>query len=105
MAVETAADLAVFFDTDDFGVACSYTLAAGGGPTTVNGILEREYVDLSVDVEVDIASSGPAFMCAETDLPSGYGAGDTLVIDSVTYKAREPQPDGTGVITIRLEET
>ena len=40
MAVETASDVAQYFDTDTFGVAATYT-PDGGSSSTVNVILNR----------------------------------------------------------------
>ena len=105
MGVESATDRATFFDPDEHGVTASYTLAAGGAPVNVEGILEDEYAAIGVDLEVEMAGSDPMFTCAIASLPAGHGAGDGLVIDAVNFVAREPKPDGTGLITIRLQKT
>lgn len=105
MGVESAADRSTFFDPDEHGVRASYTLAAGGGAVNVDGMIDDEYAAIGVDVEVEMAGSDPMFMCPVANLPGAYGAGDTLVIEGVTYKAREPKPDGTGLITMRLQKT
>ena len=42
MAVETATELAVFFETDDFAVTASYT-PSGGSASDVKGIFDKEY--------------------------------------------------------------
>lgn len=104
MPVESAADRAVFVNTDDFGVASSYTLAAGGSASTINGIFDAAYAEVEVETEIGITSTGPAFICRTADLPSGYGAGDSIVIDSTTYKVRVFKPDGTGMSVLKLEK-
>lgn len=100
MAVETAADRAVFFDVDDFGVAATYR--RGVTDSTVNGIFDNEFVQVEV-AEVPYDSTEPVFYCQTADLPSGYTVGDRLTVNSVYYTIREFQPDGTGVSKLRLE--
>jgi hypothetical protein len=79
MAVETDADRATFFDTDDFGVPALWTLAAGGAPWSVNVIMDRphELVDVG---EQEIALERPRATCRAADLPIGYGKLDTFEI-------------------------
>ena len=105
MGVESASDRATFFDADEHGVTASYTLEAGGGSVDVDGILEDEYAAIGVDLEIEMAGSDPMFTCPIASLPSGHGVGDTLEIDGVSHIYREPKPDGTGLITIRLQKT
>ena len=104
MAVESAADRAVFFNSDEHAVEAAYTLAAGGASETVDGILDNEHLAVDVDAGVAVSSSDPRFQCDEGKLPVGYGADDTLVINSTTYKARDFEPDGTGLVFVVLEE-
>lgn len=103
MAVESAADRAVFVNTDDFGVASSYTLAAGGSASTINGIFDNQYAEIEVEVDIGVASTGPAFTCRTADLPTGYGPGDSIVISGTTYKVRVVKSDGTGMTVLKLE--
>ena len=42
MALESASDLAGFFDTDAHGISVSYT-PSGGSASTINGILNNEF--------------------------------------------------------------
>lgn len=100
MAVETAADRAVFFDVDDFGVAATYR--RGVTNSTVNGIFDNEFVQVEVG-EVPYDSTEPVFYCRTADLPAGFTVGDRLTVSTVPYTIREFQPDGTGVSKLRLE--
>lgn len=100
MAVETAADRAIFFAVADFGVAATYR--RNSTDSTVNGIFDNEFVQVEV-AEVPYDSTEPVFYCRTADLPSGYTVGDRLTVDSVYYTIREFQPDGTGVSKLRLE--
>ena len=77
MAVETAADRAVFFDVDDFGVAATYR--RGVTDSTVNGIFDNEFVQVEVG-EVPYDSTEPVFYCRTADLPAGFTVGDRLTV-------------------------
>lgn len=100
MPVESAADLAAFFDTDDFGVSATYT--RGATPSTVTGIFDREYVAADV-AEVAFASTEPMFTLRSTQVPSGAIPGDTLTVSGTAFVIRNIEPDGTGVTRLRLE--
>jgi hypothetical protein len=102
MTVESAADRAVFVNTDDFGVAATYTKAAGGA-STVNGIFDNNFVEVTVDTGVPIASTTPGFTMRTADLPSGYAPGDTIAISGTTYNVRVVKNDGTGITVLVLE--
>lgn len=101
MAVETATELAVFFETDDFGVAATYT-PSGGSSSTVNGIFDNEFFEAGLG-EVGVAFQQPRFVCRTSDLPNA-AEGDAIVINTVAYTIRVVQPDGTGTTTLVLEE-
>jgi hypothetical protein len=88
-------DLSGFFSTADFAVAALYN-----GATTVNGIFDAAYEEpLGNAVE----GAAPIFQCAAADLLS-VAHGDTFLINAKTYKVRGVEPDGTGVMLLRLEE-
>lgn len=90
-----AEDLAPFFSTSDFAVSALYN-----GATTVNGILDLAYLEpLGNAVE----GSAPVFTCAAADVPV-VAQGDTLAIGAATYKVRGVEPDGTGIVVLRLEK-
>lgn len=101
MPVESDADRASFLDVDEFGVAATYT-PNGGDPVTVNGIFDNEYEEVGFG-DVGLESSSPAFTCRESDV-TGVAQGDALVINSVNYLIRNPQPDATGMVVLILEK-
>ena len=103
MPIEGAADRAVFFSTDEFAVAGSYTLAAGGGAVTVNGIFDDAFAEVDTLASIAVGSSAPQFQCRSVDLPAGAGDGDTLVLPAGTFKVRVVQGDGMGVTTLILD--
>ncbi len=104
MPVESAADRAVFFNKDEFGTEASYTLAAGGAAISIDGLFENEMAAKPLG-EAGIISSEPMFTCRTADLPVGYGEGDSVVINAVSYKVAErPLDDATGITLMTLEK-
>ena len=101
MALESASDLANFFDTDAHGTAVTYTPAGGSGKT-INVIFNNEYL-LIEEGETGVSSTLPVVTCRSSDV-SGISIDDTFLISSTTYKAKVIRPDGTGVTEIQLEE-
>ena len=87
MAIEGATERAVFFDTDDFATASSYT-PSGGSASTVNGIFDNEYFEVDPLSGVGVVSAQPRFICTTADLPSGVaktlGLGPALFTNSAT---------------------
>lgn len=103
MAVETATELAVFFDADDFGVAATYT-PSGGSPATINGIFDNEFFEVEAGGEIAVAMEQPRFTCRTSDV-STAAEGDSISINSIAYTVRVVQSDGTGVTVLVLEES
>ena len=102
MPVESAADRAAFFDTDEFGEAATMTIGISA-PVTVNGVFENEFVGVETGAGVPVEMTRPVFTCREADVPS-IAHGDTVVIDSVSRKVRGIEPDGTGIVRLILKE-
>lgn len=80
MPVESDADRAAFFDTDEFANAGLWTLAAGGAPWSVPVILDREHQIVDVGEGPGVQQEIPMARCRAVDLPTGYGKGDTLEV-------------------------
>ena len=98
MAIEGAAERAVFFDTDDFATASSYT-PSGGSASTVNGLFDNEFFEVDPLSGVGVVSAQARFICTTADLPNGAAAGDAITIDSTAYTVRVIQPEGTDITT------
>ena len=96
-----ATDLDVFFDADTHGIACVYT-PQGGSASTITGIFNNEYYAMGGG-EVDVESSQPVFYTKSGNLTTATH-GDTMVIDSVTYKIINIRPDETGMTEVALEK-
>lgn len=103
MPVESDSDRLAFLDADEFGVSVTYTPAGGAALDPFPGIFDAEH-QLAGLGGVDVASVSPQVMVRETDLPAGYGDGDEISIGAVAYIVRFPEPDGTGMVTLRLEK-
>lgn len=102
MAVETATELSIFFDTDDFGVAATYT-PSGGSAATVNGIFDNAFFEVQSGGEVSVAMEQPTFVCRTSDVPSA-AEGDALTVNAVAHTVRVVQVDGVGTTTLILEQ-
>jgi len=86
-------DLSLFFNTNEFATSALYN-----GATTIRGLLGKSYIAIN-----EVESAAPSFTCAANDIPNAK-QGDTLVINAITYVVVTVKPDGTGVITLILEE-
>ena len=101
MTLETASDLASFFDTDTHGTVVTYTPSGGSG-TSINVIFNNEYLMID-EGETGVSSTLPVITCRTSDV-SSVAIDDTFLIGSTTYKAKIIRPDGTGVTEIQLQE-
>ena len=106
MAIESAADRAVFFDTEDFAETITWTLAAGGD-TTLAGIVDDSFeeVQLPIGGDVSLAQENLVVAFASSDLPSGAAAGDTMTLNAVVFNVVVVEDDGTGVTHVQAHRT
>jgi hypothetical protein len=95
MALPLTSDLAVFFDTNDFGV----TATVGGTSFTV--ILDKIYVEQAVGT-VGIEGSNPVAICRSSDV-SSVVHNTAITVDSISYTVVGVEPDNTGVTLLVLE--
>ena len=90
-------DLAAFFDPAEFASAATYT-PAGGSAATVNGIFDNGFAD-----PLGIEGGAPRFTCVAADV-AGVAHGDALAVDGTTYRVVGVEPDGTGLVALKLQE-
>jgi len=83
LAAQLTTDLSVFFNTDEFAVAASYT-PSGGTAKTINVIFDKDYAALS-----GVGDYRDVCLAKASDV-SAAKPGETLVIGSTTYKIKEP---------------
>ena len=100
MTVETD-DMRLQF-LKDFGVSnCTFTDTSAGTTATITAMLRNEYFEVEVDGEIGVESSEPFANVRSSDLPN-IAQGDTLSISGTTYTVVSVQPDGEGIINLRL---
>lgn len=90
-------DFSVFLSDDDFAYEATYTPASTGIPVMVNVIFDGAFKDPLSHENIE-----PQVHGQESDF-STVADDDDIVINSISYKIRTPEPDGTGWITLVLE--
>lgn len=89
-------DLTAFLQTADFGTAATWSV----GSATVNGIFDYEYQrELGI-----VDATDPQFVCREADMSTAT-QGQTLTVNAVVYTIIGVEPDGTGLLTLRLRKS
>ena len=101
MAVESDTERAIFFDTDEFGSSATFTDVSAGTSSTVKGIFDKDQQEIIGDSEVGLIEDVPKFHCKTSDVSSAV-FDDTLAVNSVTYKIKKIEPDGTGMTVLHL---
>ncbi len=103
MAIEDAADLALFFDPDVFGEVVGYVLAAGGG-FDVAGIYTDAHTTAAGGEFPGVSTITPVLTLAAASLPAGAGQGDQVSrADGSLFRVADIQPDGSGLVRLILE--
>jgi len=103
MAVESAADRAVFVGTDDFGESITWTV--GATPTTLSVVPDAGAALIDDGESSGVLDAHAALLCAAGDIPAGGGQGDAVTFRGVAHTVRSIEPDGTGMSLVRLERT
>jgi len=70
---------------------------------TVGGVVVRAIFDDAYADPMGMAGSTPAVLCASADV-SDAALGTAVVIDGVSYTVVKPEPDGTGMTRLLLQE-
>ena len=100
MTVETAQDR--LFMLQDFGVDAIFD-SPDSSHKTVRGVFDNDYESVNAGGSMDFAITRPRFFCRSSDVLD-VEDGDSLEIDSVTYKIVVVMPDGTGMTEMMLEK-
>lgn len=74
----------------------------GGSAASIVGLFEAEYFEIPGE-EAGVDSSVPVFFALEADVPT-VAIGDGLVHEAIAYIIVSVQPDGTGIVVMRLEQ-
>ena len=97
MALESAGDLAGFFDLDDFAETAVYRSKAGGPSRCIPVILDQPDEDGSIGETGFVSTAWRAFAQAD-QFPSKPVRGDTLEIGSQTFEIRIARAQDAGRI-------
>lgn len=87
-------DLSVFFDPTAFGVT-----AILNNSISVNGLMDLAYAEPLGNL---VEGSTPVFTCAAIDVGT-VAHGASLTVSGRDYKVVGVEPDGTGIVVLRLE--
>jgi len=88
----TGPDLDALFDPSLWG-----TTAIINGAFEINGILDEQYTD-----PLGLSAVTPAFTCAAADYANPL-PGDVVDIATRRWTVSAVEPDGTGVVVLRLK--
>jgi hypothetical protein len=76
-----------------------------GESVTVAGVLGRAVFDEPYAEAFGVASAGPRLTVRAADFPAA-AVGQSVIVRAQTFKiAAPPEPDGTGVVVLRLHKT
>ncbi len=74
-----------------------FAVTATIGAASVQGIFDTAYADA-----LGMGGYAPVFTCAASDVPT-IAAGDAITIGGDAYTVGTVEPDGTGIVRLRLE--
>lgn len=80
-------------------------LPIAGGSFEIDAIFDTSYQSVDPGTNAVVSSHQPTIGIRLSDLPAAPAKGDTVVIDSVTYRVIESQPDGVVGATLFLHKT
>ena len=102
MSVETAADRAALFDTDEWGEAATFT-PDGGSPASVTVILSKASAEADLG-EVGVNAPAHSALVRASDVASP-APGDALVVGAQTFVVDRADQDEIGAMwTLWLSE-
>lgn len=99
LATQMATDLGTFIESDDFAVSAVYR-KTGQPAKNIDVIFDNEYFEANYSVGVE--GTEPFALARASDLPEVL-QNDRLEIATVTYRIRGVEPDGTGLVRLKLE--
>lgn len=91
-----ADDIQNIINEDEFASSA----VIGAGPSTISGIFDNLYIEVN-----GVEGLAPTLNVSSADLATAaLTRGVKLTIDSVEYKFVRPEPDGTGMTLLILED-
>lgn len=91
----------VFFNTNDFAQAATYTPATGSA-YGIKVLFDPEYQEVKVDDNMSVQSTKPHARVQQSALLAVPAPADRVTIDGVQYRIKEAKPDGHGVMDLFL---
>jgi len=85
-------DFTPFLNADEFAVDATV------GGVALRGIFDAAYADA-----LGMGGTSPALLIATADAPAA-AQGAAVVIGATSYTVANPEPDGTGMTLLRLQE-
>ena len=104
MAVESAADRAVFVNPDEFGALVTWPVT-GGGTVDIAVLSQTGTILLGTQDGPDVQTSEATLVVVEASLPAGATQGQTISFGGTEFTVRSIEPDGTGFALVRMEES
>ena len=101
MAVETADDLAIFMNVDEFGVSASYT-PAGGSASTISVIFDNGVEETDAGGQISFVTAIPRVIARTVDVPNA-ATDDEITINGVNYIVLVALDGSLGTTELRLE--
>ena len=102
MPVESAADRAAFISAADFGEVLSWTVGVVTSP--VPGIPSTGALRLDQQDGPGMVGRQAALLCALEAVPVSAGLGNSVSFRGFPHTVKSLEPDGTGMVLVRLEE-
>lgn len=94
-------DLSQFFDTDDFAVEVTHVPASGGPSRTFRAIYDDPYLNPQLGM-YELDTSDPR-ITAPWPLVASVKRSDIVIVNDTRHTVVTwPQPDGTGLGTLKL---
>lgn len=101
MPVETAADLAVFMNVDEFGVSATYTPQSGAA-ATISVIFDNDVQETDAGGQITFVTAVPRVIARTIDVPNA-AEGDAIVIGGISYIVLVALNGSLGTTELRLE--
>jgi hypothetical protein len=99
MAVESAADLASFFHTDEFAVVVEWSRGGGWNPVNVDAVSSSPLRDVELGDEPALKLTQRMLSVQVSQLPTGYGKGDIVKLAGENWEVAErPELDETRTV-------
>lgn len=91
---------------DAFGQPVLYTPVGAAAAIPITGVFQRRYEETTFSTEgAPVANRLPVLTVRQVAFPAGTipQQGDTLVVGGLSYQVTNPEPDGVGLVFLKLK--